>query len=308
MRERAGLTGIGILVLIAWIGLSSSKYYDWKRRYGQENRHNGHVPRDFWLTESERSSIIAFYGEHADVGYRSLTYMMMDANMVAVSPSTVYRVLRQEGLLSRGNTASSRKGKGFEQPLKPHEHWHVDVSYLNISGTFYYMCTVLDGYSRSIVSWDIRESMTEADIQIILQQAVEENLAEEMDISTRIISDNGPQFLAKDFKAFIRLKGMKHVRTSPYYPQSNGKIERYHKAIKTECIRPQCPTSLEEAKRVVTRYVQHYNTERLHAGIGYITPNDKLNGKADAIHQERDRKLAEARQRRSEASAQRRAA
>lgn len=92
--------------------------------------------------------------------------------------------------------------------------------------------------------------------------------------ATRIISDNGPQFIAKDFKEFIRVSGMTHVRTSPYYPQSNGKIERWHKSLKGECIRPGTPLSLEDARRLVKGYVEHYNDVRLSSAIGYITPRD----------------------------------
>jgi putative transposase len=111
------------------------------------------------------------------------------------------------------------EGTGFEQPLVVHQHWHIDVSYINISGTFYYLCSILDGCSRYIVNWDLRDSMTEADIEIILQGAKEQY----PEARPRVISDNGPQFIAKDFKEFIRVSGMTHVRTSPYYPQSNGK-------------------------------------------------------------------------------------
>jgi len=116
----------------------------------------------------------------------------------------------------------------------------------------------------------------------------------------RIISDNGPQFIAKDFKEFIRIRGMTHVRTSPYYPQSNGKIERFHKSYKTECVREKVPLSLEDAQRITAGYVTHYNESRLHSAIGYVTPKDKLLGNDPAIHAARDRKLAEARERRKE--------
>ena len=108
----------------------------------------------------------------------------------------------------------------------PHQHWHIDVSYLNVCATFYYLCSILDGYSRFLVHWDLRERMTEADIQIVLERAKEQYPG----VKLRIISDNRPQFIAKDFKEFILISGMTHVRTSPYYPQSNGKIERWHKS------------------------------------------------------------------------------
>jgi len=279
--------------LIRWIGISRSKFYDWRKRYGKVNEHNRWVPRDFWLADWEKKAIVNYFLDHPGQGYRRLTYMMLDADIVAVSASTTYRVLCQAGLLKRWNQShKSSKGTGFQQPLKPHEHWHTDISYINVAGTFYYLCSVLDGYSRSIVHWQIRESMTEADVEIVLQRAAEAF----PDVHPRVISDNGPAFIARDFKQFIRISGMTHVRTSPYYPQSNGKIERWHQSLKRECIRPKTPLSLNEARRLVGGYVHQYNTERLHSAIGYITPLDKLQGRADKIFAERDAKLADARQ------------
>jgi transposase InsO family protein len=168
--------------------------------------------------------------------------------------------------------------------------------YVNIHGTFYYLTTILDGYSRYIVHWEIRRSMTEQDELVILQRARERFPNER----PRIITDNGPQFIAKDFKEYIRLCGMTHVRTSPYYPQSNGKLERFHGSIKGECLRPGTPISLEDAVRIVGHYVEHYNQVRLHSAIGYIAPADKLAGREAEIFATRDRKLAEARRRRKE--------
>jgi putative transposase len=187
----------------------------------------------------------------------------------------VYRVLKRAGALPRRRGAPSRRGRGFQQPLKPHEHWHVDVSYLNIAGTFYFLCSVLDGCSRAIVHWEIRERMREPEVETILQRARECH----PDVSPRVITDNGPQFIARDFQQFIRLAGMTHVKTSPYYPQSNGKIERWHKTLKSECLRPRTPLSLEDAQRIVSHWVRHYNTVRLHSALGYVTPYDRLHGR-----------------------------
>jgi transposase InsO family protein len=170
----------------------------------------------------------------------------------------------------------------------------VDVSYLNLAGTFYYLCSVLDGASRAIVHWEIREQMKEADVEQIIQKGKECHPG----VTPRIITDNGPQFLAKDFKEFIRLSGMTHVRTSPYYPQSNGKIERWHRTLKHDAVRKQTPLSKADADRVVGNFVTHYNTERLHSALGYVTPHDLLAGRQTAIHAERDRKLEVARERR----------
>lgn len=285
-------TNIKVNKMVHWIGITRSKYYDWRCRYGKVNEHNRWIPRDFWLTEAEQQAIRAYYHDHPLEGYRRLCYMMIDADVVAVSPSSVYRVLRDAGLLARWNRQTSKKGDGFQQPLQPHEHWHIDISYVNICGTFYYLCSILDGFSRYIVHWEIREQMTERDVEIILQRAREKF----PHANPRIISDNGPQFIAKDFKEFIRLSGMTHVKTSPYYPQSNGKLERYHRTIKGTCIRVKTPLSLADARKMVADFVIYYNDERLHSALGYITPRDKLAGRAATIYAARDAKLAAARE------------
>ncbi len=106
------------------------------------------------------------------------------------------------------------------------------------------------------------------------------------------------EFIAKDFKEFIRIPGMTHVRTSPYYPQSNGKIERWHKSLKGECIQPGRPLSLDDARCMVENYVDHYNNVRLNSAVGYITPKDMLAGRQQEIHADRDRKLDAARKQR----------
>jgi transposase InsO family protein len=298
-------TGLTVLTFLLWLGLATSKWHSWKNRYGKANEHNAWIPRDHWLVPAEKQAIIDFHELFPLEGYRRLTFMMLDRDVAACSPASVYRVLKAAGLLQRHHVKPTKKGTGFAQPLAVHEHWHVDVSYLNVAGTFYYLCSVLDGCSRSIVHWEIRETMKEEEVQQIIQRAREAFPG----VTPRIISDNGPQFVAKEFKEFIRICGMTHVKTSPYYPQSNGKIERFHKTLKGDCIRTETPLTLEDARRVVARYVGHYNTVRLHSAIGYITPQAKLQGRDKEIFEQRDRKLEAARERRKqERQAQRQAA
>ena len=165
VRRWSGKTGISAGRFVVWLGITGSKFYGWRERYGKANEHNGRVPRDFWLEEWEKAAIISFHMGHPLEGYRRLTYMMLDADIVAVSPSSVWRVLGQAGLLSKWKGKPTTKGTGFQQPSRPHEHWHIDVFYINIRSTFNYLCS---------------------------------------------------------FKEFIRISGMTHVRTAPYYPQSNG--------------------------------------------------------------------------------------
>jgi transposase InsO family protein len=282
--------------LLKWADVPKPRFYDWRQRYGKANEHNGKVPRDHWLEPEERKAIIDYHDKNPLNGYRRLTFMMLDDDIVAASPVTVYRVLKAAGRLDRSSSKPSKKGTGFEQPLCPHQHWHADITYINILGTFYYLLLILDGYSRYIVHWELRESMKEPDVEIILQRARERF----PEAKPRIITDNGPQFVARDFTNFIRLCGMTHVRTSPYYPQSNGKLERVNQTLKVDAIRPNAPSSLEEGQRIVENFVRHYNETRLHSAIGYVTPADKLAGREDEIWAVRDQRLEAARARRKE--------
>ncbi len=223
-----------------WLGLATAKWHSWKNRYGKANEHNAWIPRDHWLPPEEQQAIRDFHALFPLEGYRRLTFMMLDQDIVA--------------------------------------------------------CSLLYGCSRFTVHWEIREAMTEADIEQIIQRAREKCPG----VTPRIISDNGPPFSARDFKEFIRICGMTHARTSPYYPQSNGKIERWHRILKAECIRPGTPLTLEDARRIVAKFVEHYNTVRLHSALSYITPKDKLEGRDQEIFAARDRKLEVARERRKE--------
>jgi putative transposase len=276
---------------IGWLGIGK-KFFAWKERYGKANEHNALVPRDFWIEDWERRAILDFHEENPLEGYRRLAFMMIDQDVVAVSPATVYRVLKKAGRLDRWNRSPSKKGTGFVQPLKPHAHWHVDISYINVAGTFFYLCSLLDGYSRVIVHWDLRPAMTELDVECIVQRAREKF----PDAKPRIISDNGPQFIARDFKEFVRVTGMTHVRTSRNYPQSNGKLERWHKTLKADAIRVKALADAEEARRVIAAFVSHYNAVRLHSAIGYVAPNDYLAGREKEIWAARDTKLEAARE------------
>ena len=141
---------------------------------------------------------------------------------------------------------------------------------------------------------DFHPSMTETDAELVVQKAREKFPVH----FPRIISDNGPQFISKDFKEFIRMQ-MSHVRTSLYYPQSNGKLERFHKSIKSECIRKESILSIEDARKVIERYINVYNSQRLHSAIGWVTPLDKLRGRELEIFEQRDKKLETARRKKS---------
>jgi len=290
-------TDIKLQKILIMIGISSSKYYCWIEREGKTNNHNGKIPKKHWCLDWEREAIINYAKAHTGQGYRRLTYMMIDANIVVVSPSTTYRVLKSAGLLNRWNRVKrSAKGSGFIQPTAPHQHWHTDIKYVNFRGTFLFLISVIDGYSRYIVHHELRQNMQEFDVQITIQRALEKYPG----YKPRIISDNGSQYISKDFAEYLKLVGLQHVRTSVAYPQSNGKIERYHRTIKEECLMKTSLINLDDARKQIASYVDYYNTKRLHSSLYYLTPEDFLSGRVDERLNERELKLKNARKNRIE--------
>jgi len=291
-------TGISVRKLLAYIDLSPVKYYRWIKRNGSLNKHNGKIPKNHWLTPDEVKAIEDFARDHYSNndyflkdGYRRIAYKMMDLDLAHVHPSSVYRVLRRSGLLNKWNTdKSNRKGTGFKQPDYIHKHWHVDVKYLNFNGTFLFLISVLDGYSRYVLNHQVRHSMTEYDIQLTIQQAKDKY----PDARPRIITDNGSQFISKEFKSFIKNAEFSHIRTSINNPQANGKIERFHRTISEEFLRIKSSVSFDDFVQSINDYVCYYNTKRLHASLFYLTPEDFLMNRQQARLNDREVKMEKA--------------
>lgn len=287
VKEKSVYTGQPVQFFLDHLALTRKKYNDWQQRYGKKNVHNGNIPRDHWLEQWEKDEIVKFYLNHDLEGYRRCTYMMMDQDIVFCSPATVYRVLKQADVMRSKGKQSSKKGTGFIQPDRPHQHWHTDITNVTIGDTIYFLITVLDGYSRFIVHTELRESMKSMDTQIVIQRAKEMYPNE----TPRLISDNGTQYKAKDFQSLLKQHGMTHVTTSPHYPQSNGKQERWHYTLKSEALRVSACLTKKDAVIAIERYVKFYNEKRLHSSINYVPPLAKLEGREAEILKERERKL-----------------
>lgn len=285
-------TKIPIKDLISFAGISSGKFYDWEKRYGIPNKHNGEVPKSSWLLDWEKKAIVKYSRTHEEEGYRRLCYQMIDKDVAYASPSTVYRILRANNLLNVYIPKSgSGRGSGYRQPGAPHEEWHIDISYVNVLGSFMFLIAVIDGYSRFITHHELRTYMQEEDVTVVLQRAYEKFSG----TKPRIISDRGSQFISREFKKYLRFIGLKHTYTSVSYPQSNGKIERFFRTTKEECIRRNSFLSIEDAREIINKYVDYYNYERLHSAIDYITPYDMMIGRREEILKSRDEKLRKAR-------------
>ena len=288
-------TGLALVTMLTWLALSQARYYAWLKMKPAVARC---IPKSHWLLPWEVQAIIAYRHEHPRAGYRPLTYQMLDANIVAVSPASVYRVLHNAGLLwPNAKTHTKAKGSGFEQPQKPHEHWHLDIRDINFKRTFVYLVALIDGFSRYLVQYDLRTSVEALDVELLLERAREKFPG----VQPVLITDNGPQFIAKDFKNYLGFVGITHRRTRFYYPQSNGKVERAFLTIKSEGLSCNSVIDLDDLKRQLDAYITYYNTQRLHSALGYISPWDMLCGKQEQIFKARQTKLGDAAEKRKTA-------
>ncbi len=220
-----------------------------------------------------------------------MTYLLCDAEIAALSPSSVWRVLHRARRRRQWNGQEWPPGAGFTPPPKPHPHRPSDVSYSNVGGTFYCLCSVPHGYSRAILHWDLRAAMKQTDVEIVLPAAQEKYPPAKPPIS----SHNGPPCSAQDCKELMPIAGMTPLRTSPYWPPSNGQRERGHKSLQSACRRPGVPLTPPDARRLSARYGEHDNTLRLPSASGFVTPEDMLLGRPNQTHAARDRQLEPAR-------------
>ena len=281
------LTNLPEKFFLKGMGICVQKYHDWKKEKESVKRV---IPKSHYATEEERMRVVEFKKENMEIGYERLTYLMIDNDVVYLSPSTVYRTLVKAGLNNRWtNPAGEPKKQGFDQPVRVHEQWHTDISYINFKGTFVYFISVLDGYSRAILEWDIRTTMESFDVQSVLWRTCEKWLPADFD--PRIISDNGAQFLTKEYKEILKQFSITHTRTSVNHPQSNGKIERFHGTIKNESIRNIPKFTLAQLKEEVSEWIYFYNYQRLHSAIGFVAPMDVINEKKELIEKVRKIKL-----------------
>lgn len=282
-------TGIARSWLLKAYGLARSTYYDWcgQERVAEPARRN--VLR---ILDEEKQAVIEYRTLHAAVGYRKLTWMMNDEGVVALSESTVYQILKANRLLSRWEKGGEPSGKEYrEKPGKVHEHWHIDIAYVKIRGIFYFLVMMLDGYSRYILDWELMTDMLGSSVEDFVVRVREKYPG----FDVKLISDNGPQFVSRDFKVLLSKLEIQHCRTRRNHPETNGKIERLNGSVRQEALRLMCPSSYHEAQQVIGNYVDLYNNRRLHAGIRYLRPVDMFEGRDQAILEQRGKRFVAAR-------------
>ncbi len=268
------------------LGIPKSSYYRWRR--GQSDSGNRKRP---WnrITSEEESKILTVARESPEFSSRQLAVWITDNADFAVSESTVYRILRREGLVKRLEVQLVAGKEYHTKTTRPHQMWATDASYFRVVGWgYYYLVTVMDDYSRFILAWKLQKDMSANSLIEVIQEAVDATGMTDVPVEdrTRLLSDNGAGYVSRSFRDYLHLVGIRHILAAPYHPQTNGKLERYHQSIKREV--NQIPYELPgQLDRAIADFVDYYNYRRYHKALGNVTPADVLYGRREQILQRR---------------------
>jgi transposase InsO family protein len=293
-------TGWSVQRILKRLGLSKSRYHAWAKRAAAATLDDLiRPPRCSWaVLPEEAAAVVAYALAHPRDGYRRLAWMMVDEDLAYLSPASVYRVLREADLLYRWKR-SRPAGERPPEPTRPHERWHTDLMYLRVGDMWYFLVTVLDAYRRYVVHWDLLTSMTAAAVRVVIQDALRTTGAQ-----PQVVTDNGSQFTAKDFRELVRDFALEHIRIRTYHPESPGRIERFHRSTR-EALDTADLGNLSKAREIIARWVAHDNERRLHAALHYLPPAEYYAADPAARLAERERQLEAARTRRRELNRQR---
>jgi transposase InsO family protein len=265
--------------------LPRGTYYRWLKRLAegrlQDRRGGSRVP---WnrIRPEEESRILTGARASPELSCRQLALSITDSGGAYVSESTVYRILKREGLIKPADIIGFKAGKEYHRKTKdPNELWASDCCHLRVMDwSWYYLVTVMDDYSRFILGWDLKTDMAGSSLEDVVQLAVDATGMTDVPVEDRtmLLSDNGAGYISQQFNEYLRLVGIRHITASPFHPQTNGKIERYHRSLKGEISRVpyEMPSELREAIRA---FIEYYNYRRYHEALGNVTPYDVYSGK-----------------------------
>ena len=258
-----------------------STYYRWR-----QGRHRTTRGRP-WnrITPNEERRILAVAREYPDLSSRQLSAWITDHEGFAVSESTVYRILKREGLVKRQEIQSMASDEYHTKTTRPHQMWATDASYFKVVGWgYYYLVTVMDDYSRFILGWKLQKDMSANSLIEVVQKAVDATGMTDVPVENRVrlLSDNGAGYVSRAFRDYLNLVGISHILAAPYHPQTNGKVERYQQSLKKEVnqLPYEIPSELEKA---IADFVDYYNYRRYHKALGNVAPADVLFGRREEI-------------------------
>jgi transposase InsO family protein len=285
---------LGVNRTLAQLGINKSTFYNWYKAYldnGTGGLESKRSPRQRWnaIPQAEKNLVVEIALEYTELSPRELSCKLSDTKGIFISESSVYRILKARGLITTPSHILLAAGNEFSQKTCfVHEMWQTDFTYFKILGWgWYYLSTVLDDHSRYIVHWELCKTMKTEDVQRTITRALEAATLPK-EFRPKLLSDNGACYIAAELKEFLKDKKMKSIHGKPNHPQTQGKIERYHRSMKNvvKLDKYYCPDELIAA---LTVFVHYYNHERYHESLGNVTPADVYYGRQDEIFKYRER-------------------
>ncbi len=282
---------------LAELDVSSSSFYEWYRRYRADG-YDGLVmrkpnARKFWnrIPEAEKEQVVSVALKRPQDSPRQLAWHITDECGYFISESSVYRILKSYDLVPSPAYIVMAASETFKHPTRGvHELWQTDFTYFKIVGWgWYYLGSVLDDYSRYVISWKLFPTMSAGDVKELLDLAVEKTGVHQVSVRhrPRLLSDNGPCYLSGELEKYLREQGIAHTRGAPYHPMTQGKIERFHRSMKNE-VRLQHYYMPGELEMEISRFIEYYNNERYHESLNNVTPADMYFGRNKQIETRRE--------------------
>ena len=292
------------------LGVSRTAYYRWRRRAFAQTAPRalgaGSGARPRWphaLLPSEREAVVRYAKAHPNPRHRELAWRMVDEGVACLSPSAVYGILREEGLISTWpQKREKRRRQEIEKAQRPDERWQSDIRYIQVGGRRYYLVLFLDEYSRYVAHQEVLGHLDGDTLSLEAQRAIE-TLGLREGPKPTIQTDNGSGYVSQEFKKVLSENGVGHVRIRPHCPEENGLVERAHRTV-GEALDEVELRDLTQAREVIARIVQWYNEERLHSALRFLRPVDYYRGHPAVLLEARRRKMAEARHHRRERNLQ----
>ena len=280
------------------LGVPRSTFYSWYQRYVEEGFDGLHnkkpVSRGRWnaIPEKVQKEVLDLALERTDLSPRELACRYTDENRYFVSESSVYRILKAADLITSPAYILMSASDAFKNPTtRVHEMWQTDFTYFRIiNWGWYYLSTVLDDFSRYIIAWKLSPTMGATDVAETLDEAIAVAGVDQVKVKhrPRLLSDNGPAYVSGELRDYLKERKFGHTRGRPYHPQTQGKIERWHRTMKN-VVKLENYYFPGELKIALKDFVAYYNNERYHESLDNVTPADVYFGRQYEVLTERSK-------------------